>query len=1000
MESGVVVAVDARRARFWRIGLLLMAVLSGVLVLNAATAGSARAAPGSWSGTASLSTARSSLTATRLFGGKVLVAGGSDGGGQVSSAELFDPDTGTWGSTGGLATARSSHTATLLSGPPFQCGSNCGKVVVVGGLGAGGRLASAEVYNPAAGTWSATGSLATARSGHTATLLSNGRILVTGGTDAAGQPLASAEVYNPAAGTWSATGSLATARSGHTATILSDGRVLVAGGTGPGGTPLASAEVYDPPTGNWSPTGSLSTARSFHTATALGDEISGTSDRRVLVAGGTGPSGTILASTEIYDPQTGTWTATGSLGAARSSHTAALVANGKVVVSGGDGAGGKLASAEVFDPGTGAWSVTGSLATARSSQAATVLLDGRILNADGLSSSGQPLASSELYDPDLGGRWSPTAALANARSGHTATLLPDGDVLVAGGHTTANFIGSSGNNISTSRISPLASSELYHPASGTWTTTGDLREARSFHTATLLTGSPAQCGSNCGKVLVTGGQRAGTSHAETVGSAELYDPATGQWRFTAPMSTPRYFHTATRLRNGKVIVVAGADANGVLLASAELFDPVTETWMPTGSLTGSTSPQPTDGTPRGARGEHTATLLNQDPCGSNCGKVLVAAGVGSIGTGPSLASAELYDPAAGTFTATSSLKQSRQLHTDTLLPNGKVLVTGGFNSPFATFGAKPPHLNTGELYNPVTAQWEPGGVLTNRRIYHTATLLADGTVLDAGGVAGGNALGFPYVPGPALSSSELYDSQGNSWTGTQFMNATRVLHTATLLPSGPPSLCGDNCGKVLVAGGDRELIGNFAPYFQYTHAQSSAELYTPARGPQPPEGGSSPGGGVSGGGPAGGPVAGAVAGPVAQTAAARALSISPNAFFAARSGPSARAARRRHVGAHVSYTLNVAASVRFMIERAATGRVVSHRCVSNPKSHRKTRRCTRYEPMRGSFTLGGKAGRNSFRLTGRLNSQKLRSGRYRLVATPTANGRTGAPARTSFRIRG
>jgi len=568
MESGVVVAVDARRARFWRIGLLLMAVLSGVLVLTAATAGSARAAPGSWSGTASLSTARSSLTATRLFGGKVLVAGGSDGGGQVSSAELFDPDTGTWGSTGGLATARSSHTATLLSGPPFQCGSNCGKVVVVGGLGAGGRLASAEVYNPAAGTWSAAGSLATARSGHTATLLSTGRILVTGGTDAAGQPLASAEVYNPAAGTWSATGSLATARSGHTATILSDGRVLVAGGTGPGGTPLASAEVYDPPTGNWSPTGSLSTARSFHTATALGDEISGTSDRRVLVAGGTGPSGTILASTEIYDPGTGTWTATGSLGAARSSHTAALVANGKVVVSGGDGAGGKLASAEVFDPGTGAWSATGSLANARSSQAATVLLDGRILDAGGLSSSGQPLASSELYDPNLGGRWSPTAPLANARSGHTATLLPDGDVLVAGGHTTANFIGSSGNNISTSRISPLASSELYHPATGTWTPAGDLREARSFHTATLLTGSPAQCGSNCGKVLVTGGQRAGTSHAETVGSAELYDPATGQWRFTAALGTPRYFHTATRLRDGKVLVVAGADANGVLLASA------------------------------------------------------------------------------------------------------------------------------------------------------------------------------------------------------------------------------------------------------------------------------------------------------------------------------------------------------------------------------------------------------------------------------------------------
>ncbi len=821
----------------------MLVAVPGALVLSSAAAGPVVAAPASWSATGSLTDARSSHTATRVPGGNVLVAGGSDSGGQFSSAELFDPGTGTWNATGALATARASHTATLISAAPFQCGRNCRKVLVVGGSGAGGSLESAELYDPTAGTWSTTGSLATARSEHTATLLSNGRILVTGGAGGDGQPLASAELYNPANETWSTTGSLATARSEHSATLLSNGKVLVAGGAGGGGKGLASAELYDPANGSWSPTGSMSTARSSHTATPVGDEISGSSERRVVVTGGTGSSGDALASAEIYDPQAGTWNGTGSLGAARASHSAALVSDGKVVVAGGEGSGQGLSSAEVFDPGTGEWSPTGALASPRFSHATTVLLDGRILSTGGLGSSGQPLASSELYEPDLGDRWSATGALADARSGHTATLLPDGDVLVAGGHTTANFIGSLGNATTTSTISPLASTELYRPAGGTWTTTGSLGQARSFHTATLLAGSPAQCGSNCGKILVTGGLRAGTSQAETVSSAELYDPTTGQWSFTAPMGTPRYWHTATALPDGKVLVVAGADEDGTLLASAELYDPVTGSWTPTGSLTGSTSTLPTDGTPRGGRIEHTATLLATDPCGSNCGKVLVAAGVGNIGTGPSLASAELYDPTSGTFTATASLSQSRQLHTDTLLPSGRVLVTGGFSTPFTTAAAMPPHLDTGELYNPQTERWEPTGSLRNRRLYHTATLLADGTVLDAGGVAGGNAPGFPYKPGPALLSSELYEAQGNSWTGTLFMSSPRVLHTATLLPSGPASVCGANCGKVLVAGGDRELIGNFAPYFRYTHPMSSAELYTPAgeQTPGPTTPGTTPG---------------------------------------------------------------------------------------------------------------------------------------------------------------
>ena len=152
--------------------------------------------------------------------------------------------------TGNLVTARFFHTATLLPN---------GKVLVAGGLHDGSTLASAELYDPASGTWTATGSLATARDHHTATLLPNGKVLVAGGFDGS-VALASAELYDPASGTWTATGSLATARYGHTATLLPNGKVLVAGGLTDSGS-LASAELYDPASGTWTATGSLATAR-------------------------------------------------------------------------------------------------------------------------------------------------------------------------------------------------------------------------------------------------------------------------------------------------------------------------------------------------------------------------------------------------------------------------------------------------------------------------------------------------------------------------------------------------------------------------------------------------------------------------------------------------------------------------------------------------------------------------------------------------------------------
>jgi len=818
----------ALRWRFGRWTLLAVLVTSSALGLETRAA----AAPGGWAQTGSLGNARESHSSTRLFEGKVLVAGGSG----LASAELFDPDKGTWAATGSLATARSSHTATLISNRPPACQPNCRKVLVAGGVGSNGLpLASAELFDLGSGTWTPTGALATARSSHTATLLSNGSILVVGGMGASQQPLAGAELFSPATGTWTATAPLATARTAHTATLLADGKVLVAGGVGPGGQPLASAEVYDPAAnsgaGAWTPTGSLNDARTAQSATPLGDEISGSSDRRVLVAGGTGPGGSPLASAEIYNPQSGSWTRTGSLADPRALHTAALLPDGKVVVAGGSGTAGRLASAELFSPAAGTWAPTGSLAAPRSVHRATVLLDGRVLLTGGSGPAGQPLPTAELYSPSLGDRWEPTASMAGARSAHTATLLLNGDVLVAGGHTTFDFFLSAGPGCC--NTAPLATAERYHPLSGTWSPTGMLARARSFHTATLLRGSPEQCGTNCGKVLVAGGfgavDPAGpTGNAEALASAELYDPATGQWSPTGSMTGRRAWHTATLLASGRVLVAGGSKSagGGDAIDTAELYDPVSGTWTPTGRLIAGGNPNRSG--PQGARQNHAATLLTGSPsqCGSNCGKVLVVGGTGGSGSGAAFSSAELYDPARGTFQQTGGLREARQLQADaaTLLPNGKVLVVGGFNSPFTT---APPHLNTAELYDPVTETWTPTGVLGSRRLYQSQTLLPGGRVLAAGGLAGGNAPAFPYKPGPALVSSEAYDPANGGWSASSFLNEGRLQHTATLLPSGPPSVCGENCSRVLVAGGDRELIGNFIPAARYANPLSSAELYGP-----------------------------------------------------------------------------------------------------------------------------------------------------------------------------
>ena len=348
--------------------------------------------------------------------------------------------------------------------------------------------------------------------------------------------------------------------------------------------------------------------------------------------------------------------------------------------------------------------------------------------------------------------WSLTGSLNSSRVEPTATLLPNGKVLVVGGG--------------------LNTAELYDPVTGTWSFTANLVVPRFRHTATLLPN---------GKVMVVGGYDDNTGF---IASAELYDPATGTWSATGSLNEGRGWHTATLLQNGKVLVVGGAGDSD--LYSAELYDPATETWSVTGNM-------------HDLRFGHSATLLQS-------GQVLVAGGSpDDFLTYEN--TAELYDPATGTWSVTGSLHQARVLSTATLLPDGKILLAGGVSYVPSGGGFAPQPSNSAELYDPATGTWSVAANLKTARTDHTATLLPSGKVLVAGG-----RYWVPPCPCPFndLNSAELYDPTSGTWKGTAKLKIARAFHTATLLDSGNVLVAtgdphGDNSAEIYNDGRSLEL---------------------------------------------------------------------------------------------------------------------------------------------------------------------------------------------------
>jgi hypothetical protein len=275
-------------------------------------------------------------------------------------------------------------------------------------------------------------------------LRAGGFLLVGGGVNA-GSPLqtpsaALTQRFDPSAGTFTRSGDLVRTRSGDvSATLLADGRVLVAGG---GAEPSTFTEIYDPATRGWQPAADLLVARRGHTATLL-------RDGRVLVAGGvvccTGDGRLFTDAAEIYDPVSGQVQATGTLRRARGYHRATLLADGRVLLSGGYGATTAtpgfetLTSCELFDPRTGTFSQTGALHVARALHSTIVLPGDDVLAAAGMgdgSQSGAGIPELELFD---GTAWSIAARLDPALANATATLLGNGKVLLYGGEDAHGF---------------------------------------------------------------------------------------------------------------------------------------------------------------------------------------------------------------------------------------------------------------------------------------------------------------------------------------------------------------------------------------------------------------------------------------------------------------------------------------------------------------------------------------------------------------------------------
>ncbi|HUP69659.1 MAG TPA: kelch repeat-containing protein [Acidimicrobiales bacterium] len=792
---------------------------------------------GSWSLTEPAAGTVGATTSTLLPSGKVLVVGGGVG---HDLAELFDPSTQTWTSVAPLAHGRYGHTATLLPD---------GRVLVAGGADGSSVLASVEIFDPAVpgpnsgltGRWTTAAPMAFVRLNHTAILLDGpacrgalcGKVLVAGGgetlSDGRHVYTATAELYDPTAGVWAETGRMTVPRAAHAATLLPGGTVLVTGGNiGDlfAGSILeryettSTAESFDPATGTWQVAGSLG-YRAWHTSTLL-------ADGKVLVAGGQ-TSIESFYSAEVYDPALHTSTGTPRMATPRRLHTATLLTGpgcgtycGQVLVVGGDVGqqGNRDGSAEIYDPAGRSWSTVGGMRRDRASTSAS-LSSTRVpttLLADGriLLSGGTGSAFADVFDPS--GR--PAVPVVRKVDPTDISTLGLSRVTVSGSGflsgSTRAVVG--GEDVVVERVSDDE----------------------------LVARTPPSPQRGTGVVVTTpAGSSRATERDEVAYRPGTWYPAPGPGECSSSSCSARSSHTASLLDPsichrpggadgypcGTTLVAGGStdvnpNADGAL-ASALRYDPGTGRWSAAATMAQ-------------ARWDHTQTVLDGPACRKAnpppyCGKVLVVGGQAI--NGKPMASVELYDPrndtwascpeeATATATCPAPLRTARLSPTATLLDGSFCDASGPTTiehcGDVVVVGGSSdefyrPPLASAERYDPDTGRWSSLADLGAARSTHAAVLLPSGRLLVAGGLG---------INSAALGSAELYDPTADTWRSCSEMLSRpdcpgpmaveRYAPSAVALDVAP---CGERCGLVLVAGG----VNGAGP-------TDAAELYDPSLG--------------------------------------------------------------------------------------------------------------------------------------------------------------------------
>jgi TATA-box binding protein (TBP) (component of TFIID and TFIIIB) len=319
----------------------------------------------------------------------------------------------------------------------------------------------------------------------------------------------------------------------------------------------------------------------------------------------------------------------GSMKTARAAHTATLLKNGKVLICGGFTSNNTLSSVEIYDPTSKVFKDVGQMSVARAGHSATLLPDGKVLIAGGYN--GNYLSGTEIFDPQTQTFFA-GPMMNSARSEHIATHLNNGKILFAGG------VGVSWSFLNTA--------ELYHIQTKTFSLTGSMTAARESHTATLLQN---------GNVLITGGHKGRRTDIKIYSSAEIFDPKSEKFKLIGNMTKIRHKHDAVLLANGKVLITGGSDERDSrgAYSDSELYDPVSSLFKPIKNM-------------NLTRYKHKATsvLLTNN-------NVLIAGGTNQ---------AEIYNPKSERFTIViGGMGTKRLFSCVTLLSNGEVLITGGYN---------------------------------------------------------------------------------------------------------------------------------------------------------------------------------------------------------------------------------------------------------------------------------------------------------------------------------